>query len=151
MLGKYRPPPPPPAGVLLYRSVHQAFKGACWVGSFSVVLCVRCLMGQPLCCSAANAGVWGERGYGDGSTPYLWLSSIALLSWLPGFRLQAFPHNLLPHIPLVYLSAVNSSAHARIAPQSLSSSSKLLRLLGDLCPCLGYIWLQQELSDSHSI
>ena len=25
-------------------------------------------MGQPLCCSSANAGVWGERGYGDGST-----------------------------------------------------------------------------------
>ena len=33
--------------------------------------------------------VWGERGYGDGSTPYTWLSSIALLPWLPGFPSQA--------------------------------------------------------------
>ena len=31
-------------------------------------------MGQPLCCWAADAGVWGERGYGDGSTPYARLS-----------------------------------------------------------------------------
>ena len=28
--------------------------------------------------SAAGAGVWGERGYSDGSTPCMWLSSIAL-------------------------------------------------------------------------
>ena len=48
-------------------------------------------MGQPLYFSAADAGVWGERGYGDGSTPYTWLSSIALLAWLPGFPPQAFP------------------------------------------------------------
>ena len=60
----------PLAGVLLCRSVHQAFKGTPWIGSCSVVQCVRHLMGQPLYCSAANAGVWGERGYGDGSTHY---------------------------------------------------------------------------------
>ena len=60
-------------------------------------------------------------------------------------------HNLLPLIPLVRLSAVNSSLHPGIAPQSLLSSSQLLRLIGDLRPCPGYIWLQQGLSDSHSI
>ena len=43
-------------------------------------------MGQPLYCSAANAGVWG-----NGSTPYTWLSSITLLPWLPSFPPQAFP------------------------------------------------------------
>ena len=32
-----------------------------------------------------------ERGYGDGSIPSAWLSSIALLPWLPGFPPQAFP------------------------------------------------------------
>ena len=32
------------------------------MGSYSVVQCVRYLMGQPLCCSAASAGMWGERG-----------------------------------------------------------------------------------------
>ena len=35
-------------------------------GSYSVVQCVRHLMGQALYCSA---GVWGQRGYSDGSTP----------------------------------------------------------------------------------
>ena len=61
------------------------------MGSYSVVQCVGCLMGQPLYCSAANAGMWGEGGCGGGSTPYVGLSSIALLPWLPGFPPQAFP------------------------------------------------------------
>ena len=61
---------PPLAGVLLCRSVHQVLKAAPWVGSYSVVQCVRCLIGQPLYCSAASAGLWEERGYGDGSTLY---------------------------------------------------------------------------------
>ena len=46
-------------------------------------------------------------------------------------------HSLLPHISLIRLSVVNSSPHPGIAPQSLSSRSQLLRLLGDLCPCPG--------------
>ena len=49
-------------GVLLCRSVGQALKGAPWVESYSVVQCVRHLMGQPLYCQAANAGVWGWGG-----------------------------------------------------------------------------------------
>ena len=49
-------------GVLLCRSVCQALKGAPWVGTYSVVQCVRLLMGQPLYCSAANAGVWWGEG-----------------------------------------------------------------------------------------
>ena len=61
------------------------------MGSYSVVQCIRSLMSQPLCCSAADAGVSGKRGHGDGSTPYIWLSCIALLPWLPGFPPQAFP------------------------------------------------------------
>ena len=48
-------------------------------------------MGQPLYCSAAKAGLWGERGYGDGSTRYAGLGTIALLPWLPDFPSQAFP------------------------------------------------------------
>ena len=54
-------------------------------------------------------------------------------------------HSLLPHIPSVHLSSVNNSPHLGIAPQSLSSSSQLLHLLGDLLPCLGYIGLWQGL------
>ena len=60
-------------------------------------------------------------------------------------------HDLLPHIPLICLSAVNSSPHLAIAPQSLNSNSQPLSLPGDVCPCLAYVWLQQGLSDSHSI
>ena len=50
----------PPAGIVPCRSVHQALKGAPWVGSYSVVQCVWCLMGQPLYCSAAMLAC-GER------------------------------------------------------------------------------------------
>ena len=122
-----------------------------WVGSYSVVQCVRCLMGQTLYCPAVDPGLWRERGYGDGSTPYAWLSRIALLPWLPGFPPQAFPTHLLPHIPLIHLSAVNSSPCTGIAPQSLNSSFQPLCLLGDLHPCSGCVWLRQGLSESHSI
>ena len=61
------------------------------MGSYSVAWCVRHLMGQPLYCSAKDAGLWGEKVYGEGSTLYAWLSNIALLPWLPGFLPQAFP------------------------------------------------------------
>ena len=61
------------------------------VGSYSVVQCVWCLMGQPLYCSAEDAGMWGERDSGDGSTRLTWLSCIILLPWLPGFSPWAFP------------------------------------------------------------
>ena len=58
-----------------------------------------------------------------------------LASWLSSTGI--FHHSLLPHVPSVCLSAVNSSPCPGIAPQSLSSSSQLLHLLGDLCPCPG--------------
>ena len=54
-------------------------------------------------------------------------------------------HDLLPHIPSIRLSAVNSSPRPGVAPQSLNSSSQLLRLPGDQDSCLGYVWLQQGL------
>ena len=60
-------------------------------------------------------------------------------------------HNLLPHIPLIHLSAVNSSPCPGIALQSLNSSSQQLCLPGDLHHCPGYVGLGQGLSDSHSI
>ena len=57
----------PLAGVLLCRLAHHTLKGAPWLGSYTVVQRVRHLTGQSLYYSAADAGVWGERGYGDGS------------------------------------------------------------------------------------
>ena len=60
-------------------------------------------------------------------------------------------HNLLPHLPSIFLSAINSSPCPGIAPQSLNSSSQLLDLPGDPHPCLGFVSLRQGLSDSHYI
>ena len=64
----------------------------------------------------------GERGYGDGSTPYMTeqycLASMA--AWLSSTGISH--HSLLPHIPSIFLSIVNSSPHPRIAPQPLNSS-----------------------------
>ena len=82
---------PPWMGVLLCRLAHQALKGSPSVGSYSAVQCIRPLMGQSFYCSAVYAGVWRERGCGDGSTYYTRLSSITLLPWLLGFPPQAFP------------------------------------------------------------
>ena len=68
------------------------------------------------------------------------VSLASMVAWLSstGHAL----HSLLPQIPLVHLSAVNSSPCSGIAPQSQNSSSQLLHLLGDLCPCAGYVWLR---------
>ena len=49
------------AGVLLCRSAHHAVKGAPWVGSYSVVQCLRRLMGWLLYCSSAKAGLRGRE------------------------------------------------------------------------------------------
>ena len=60
-------------------------------------------------------------------------------------------HQSPPSHPSIHLSTVNSSPCPGIAPQSLNSSSQPLCLPGGLRPCPGYAWLQQGLSDSHSI
>ena len=138
-------------GVLLCCSARQALKGARWVGSYSVVQCIRHLMGQPLYCLATNAGLWGQRGHGDGSTLRVTqqyrLASMA--AWLSSTGISH--HDLLPYIPLICLSVVNSSPRTEIAPQSLNSSSQLLPLSGGPRSCPAYVWLRQGLSDSHSI
>ena len=78
-------------GVLLCGLVRQALKGSPWLVSYSVAQGTSGAWRASLCCSAVDADVWGEGGYGGNSTPYTWLSSITFLPWLPGFPLQAFP------------------------------------------------------------
>ena len=134
------------------RPAHQALKRAPWVGPYSVVQCVRHLMGQPFYCSAADVGMCRERSYGDGSTTLCVTQQYHLASMAPWLSSTSISHhNLFPHIPSIRLSIVNSSPHPGIAPQSLYSSSQPLCLPGDLCPFPGYIWLWRGLSDSHSI
>ena len=94
-------------------------------------------MGQLLYCSAAHAGAGRER---------LWwclhplcvaqqyhLASMA--AWLSSTSISH--HSLLPHICLVCLSAVNSSPHHGIAPQSLTPTSSFCAFQGTCVPIQG--------------
>ena len=133
-----------------YSSVHAGTWRAPWLGSYSVVQ-TKHLKGQPLYGSAVNAGC-GEREamvtlHPVHVTPQHRLASMAARLSSTGIS----HHSLLPHIPSVCLSTVNSSLLSGIAPQSLNPSSQPLHLPGDLHPCPGYAWLWQGLSDSHSI
>ena len=126
----------PPPGVLLCRSAHQALKGAPWVGSDSVVEWVRFLTGQPLCCSATDAGLCGERLWGC-FHPLCMTQQYRLASMAAQLSSTGISHhNLLLHIPSICLSAVNSSPLPGTAPQPLNYSSQPLLLPGDLHPCL---------------
>ena len=91
------------------------------MGSYSVVLCVRHLTGQPLYCSAADAGMWGERSCDVAPPPTLTqqyrLASLA--SWLSSTGISH--HSLLPHIPLICLLQSTAALtlgllHKRYAP-----------------------------------
>ena len=64
-----------------------------------------------------------------------------MAAWLSSTGIS---HHNLPHIPLIRLSAVNNGPCPGIAPQPLNSSFQLLRPPGDLCPSLGYVWLQED-------
>ena len=134
--------------VFLCCSVHSSTWRAPWWRSYSFVQWVRCLKGQPLCCSAASAGKWVKRGYSDGSTLYGSLSSIVLPPRLPGFPSQAF------------LSQYTPSQYTPLRPSCLSQQQILpwdcytipmLQLPATvpsrgLGPCPQYGWLQQEFS-----
>ena len=109
------------------------------MGSYSVVQWVRFLTGQPLYCSAADAGLCGERPWGCFHplcmTQQYRLASMAAQLSSTGISY----HNLLPHIPSISLSTVNSIARPGIALQSLNSSSQPLHLPGDRHSCPEYV------------
>ena len=107
-------------------------------------------MGQPLYCSAADAGMWGREAMVMAPPPTRDSAVSPCFHGCLTFLHRLFPPQSPPSPPL-HPSAVNSSPCSRIAPQSLNSRSQLLHLPGDLHPCLEYVWLQQGLSDSHSI
>ena len=140
------------SGVLLCGLVHQAHRGVPLAG---VLLCssVHWVFDGPasLFFSCWCWCVGRER-------PWRWLHPLrmtqqyrlgSMVAWLSYTGI--FHHDLLSHIPSISLSTVNRSPHPGIAPQSLNSSFQPLHLPGDLHPCLGYVWLWQRLSDSHSI
>ena len=153
----------------------QALRGLPCLGSFSVVRCIRQIEGPPplagvlLCSSVPHVfdgpgsivqlrmPVCGEREAMVMAPPPPHDSAVSpCFRGCPAFLHMHFPpqspssHPYPPPAP-IFLSAVNSSPHSGIAPQSLNSSSQLLHLPGDQRPCPGYVWLQQGLSDSHPL
>ena len=119
----------PVAGVLLCRSAaHQSLKGAPWVGSCSVVQCVRRLMGQPLYCSAVDAGVWREAVV---MAPHPTCDS-AVLPCFHGclaFLHRRFPPQFPPSYPL------DLSFHSQQQPSPWDCSTIPKLQLPDTAPC----------------
>ena len=131
--------------------VYQALKREPRVRSYSVVQCVRYLMAS-LCIVQLLMLMCREREAMVMAPPPMY--DLAVLSCFHCFLASSTGishHNLLLHIPSICHSAVNSSPCPGIAPQPLNPSSQLLYLSGDLHPCPEYVWLQQRLSDSHSV
>ena len=65
--------------------------------------------------------------------------------WLPGSPPQAFSTTVSSFTSprSICLQSTAALTHSGTAPQSLNSSSQPLSLPADVCPCLGYVWLQQ--------
>ena len=143
-------------------------EGSLWLGSYSADCHIRHLKGHPgwgPTLYFSVSGIWwaslsivlpmlacGEREAMVMAPPAMLTQQYRLASmaaWLSSTAISH--HDLLPHIPSIHLSTVNSSLHPGIAPQSLDSSSQPLPLPGDRHSCPGYVWLELGLSDSHSI
>ena len=152
-------------GVLLCCSVHQAYRRAPLAGVLLCRLAHQALKGGLLLCSSVCQALDGPASllfrcqcwHVGRERLWWWLYPLcvtqqyclaSMAAWLSSTGVSH--HNLLPHIPSTSLSTINGSPHPGIAPESLNSSSQLLCLPGDLHPCLGYVWLWQGLSDSHS-
>ena len=114
-------------GVLLCRSARQALKGEFWVGSYSSSV-HRASDGPASLLLSCRCWLHPLR-----VTQQYRLASMAARLSSTGISY----HSLLPHIPSIHLSAVNSSPHFGIAPQALKSSFQPLHLPGDMCPCPG--------------
>ena len=140
----------------------QALRGLSCLGSFSAVWCIRHTEGSPGSVHQAfdgpasllfSCGCWpvGRQRLWGWLHPYTWQQYrlASMPAWLSSSGISH--HCLLPHIPSIHLSTVNSSPHPGIAPWSLNSSLQLLHIPGEQHSCLGYVRLQQGLSDAHSI
>ena len=113
------------------------------MGSYSVIQCVRHLMGcfsivqlQMLVCGEREVMVMAPSPVSDSAV--LSCSMVAQLS-STGISYQSPP-----------LHPLNPSLHCQQQPSPWDcftipiSSSQLLHLPGDLCPCLWYVWLGKD-------
>ena len=140
---------PPLTGVPLCRSAHQALKGAPRVGSYSSSVHQAFDGPAYLLFSYASAGMWRERGYGDGSTHYAWLSSITCFHGCPALLHRHFPPQSLPSHVLNL--ALRSQQQPLPWDCSIIPELQLPAIAPSRRSCLAYVWLQQGLSYSHSI
>ena len=137
---------PPLAGDLFCRSLHQSLKVAPWVGVLLYSWVCEAFVGPAFllfscqCWHVGKERLWWWPHLLHVTQQY---SFASLAAWLSSMSISH--HNLLPHIPSICLSAVNSSSHSGIAPQSPNSSSQLLNLPGNVHLCPAYVWLQQGL------
>ena len=113
---------------------HQAHKVAPPGWGLALLFTYQHSMGQAVDCSAAGADAWGERGYGDGSSLTL-LSSIVLLSWLPGFPPQALPATVS------CLSPLGPSPSSQQQPLPWGCSRIPVLQLPSAVPCRGRTFL----------
>ena len=139
------------AGVLLCRLVHQAPEGAPWVGSYSVVHCIRHLMGQPLYCSAAMLACGARQAVVMAPSPTCDSAVLPCFHGFPAFLHRYFPPQSPPSHPL----DVSFCSQQEPSPWDCSTIPKLQ--LPAAAPSRGpaslsgYVWLWQGLPDSHSI
>ena len=117
------------AGVLLCCFAHHVLIGPPSLGCFScLVLCSEREAAEIALLSVCDSAI----------SPFLQVSWLCFIS--------IFHCNVLHQVPSHCLPSVNSRPCPGIVFQSLCSSSKLQHFLGDLNPCLGYVWLWQGLS-----
>ena len=87
------------------------------MGSYSVVQCIRRLMGQPLYCSAADAGIWGERARVTAPPPMCDSAVSPCFHGCPAFFHRHFPPESPPSHPL------NLSLHSQQQPLPFDCST----------------------------
>ena len=141
----------PLAGVLLCTSVHQALEGAHCMGFYSVVQCIRCLMGQPLYSSSVDAGMLGEREAMVMAPPTMRDSAVSpCFHGCLAFLHRYFPPRSPPPHPL------NLSLHSKQQPLpwdcSTTTKPQVLAAVPSREPVpLSGVCMAAAETDSHSI
>ena len=104
------------------------------MGSYSVVQCLRRLMGQPLYCSAPDAGVWGERGAMVMAPPAMCDSAVS-----PCFHgcLASLHRHFPPQSPTSHPRDPSLHSQQQPSPQSPNSSSQHCTFHGTCIPVQG--------------
>ena len=131
-----RPPPLP--------HPFRPLEGSPDLGPSLLLSTARCLKGQPLCCSAAGAGLWEREA--KVMAPSLHAAVSPCLQGCLAFLHRHFLPQSPPACPLGPSPHHQPQTSSWIPPQSLHSSPQLLCLLRDPCPWLGYVWLWQGFS-----